>query len=131
MKVITFGTFDLCHIGHINLLERCKYFRGIENEVIVGISSDTFSFEKKNKYPVYNEYDRKKIIKSIDFVDHVFLEKSFDEKRNYITENKADIFIIGDDWKGKFDYLCDVCEVVYLPRTENISTTSILNTIKS
>ena len=131
MKVITFGTFDLLHIGHINVLEKCKNYNNEINEVIVGISSDKFSFEKKNRYPVFNQKQRKKILESLKFVDKVFYEESFEKKREYILENKADIFIMGDDWKGKFDFLNDICNVIYLPRTPSVSTTEIIEIIKS
>tara|TARA_Y100000991_G_C21948253_1_gene338478 strand:- start:294 stop:755 length:462 start_codon:yes stop_codon:yes gene_type:complete len=133
MRIITFGTFDLLHIGHINILEKCKDFNNNkdQNELIVGISSDNFSYKKKNRYPIYKEGHRKKILESLRFVDKVFIEESFEKKREYILENKADIFIMGDDWKGKFDYLNDICKVIYLPRTPSISTTEIVEIIKT
>ena len=130
MRIITFGTYDLIHIGHINILERCKNFNNEENTLIVGISSDNFSFSKKQKYPIYKQEQRKKILESLIFVDSVFYEESFEKKREYILENKADIFIMGDDWKGKFDEFKDICEVVYLPRTPSISTTEVVEVIK-
>tara|TARA_B100001287_G_scaffold225131_1_gene194590 strand:+ start:1353 stop:1751 length:399 start_codon:yes stop_codon:yes gene_type:complete len=130
MRIITFGTYDLIHIGHINILERCKNFNNKENTLIVGISSDDFSFSKKQKYPIYSQEQRKKILESLIFVDSVFYEESFEKKREYILENKADIFIMGDDWKGKFDEFNDICKVVYLPRTPSISTTEIVEVIK-
>ena len=133
MRIITFGTFDLLHIGHINILERSKNFNNNseKNELIVGISSDDFSYKKKSKYPVYNQEQRKKILESLKFVDKVFIEESFEKKREYILENKADIFIMGDDWKDKFDEFKDICEVFYLPRTPSISTTEIVEIIKN
>lgn len=133
MKIITFGTFDLLHIGHINILERCKNFEDIshQNELIVGISSDDFSFKKKSRYPIYNEKQRKKILESLIFVDKVFIEDSFEKKREYILENKADVFIMGDDWKGKFDEFKNICRVEYLPRTPSICTTNIIKIIKN
>ena len=133
MRIITFGTFDLLHIGHINILERSKNFdnNSEKNELIVGISSDKFSFKKKKKYPVYNEEQRKKILESLKFVNKVFIEESFEKKRQYILENKADVFIMGDDWEGKFDDFKDICQVFYLPRTPSISTTEIVEIIKS
>jgi glycerol-3-phosphate cytidylyltransferase len=127
MNVITFGTFDLLHIGHINILERSKK---LGDKLIVGISTDNFTYKKKNKYPVYNENDRKKILESIKFVDIVFFENSFEEKREYIKKYNADILVMGNDWEGKFDEFNDICKVVYLERTPNISTTSIVNNIK-
>lgn len=133
MRIITFGTFDLLHIGHINILERSKNFdnNSEKNELIVGISSDKFSFKKKKKYPVYNEEQRKKILESLKFVNKVFIEESFEKKRQYILENKADVFIMGDDWEGKFDEFKDICQVFYLPRTPSISTTEIVEIIKN
>ena len=133
MRIITFGTFDLLHIGHINILERSKNFNNNseKNELIVGISSDVFSYKKKSKYPVYNQEQRKKILESLKFVDKVFIEESFEKKREYILENKAEVFIMGDDWKDKFNDFKDICEVFYLPRTPSISTTEIVEIIKN
>jgi len=125
--VITFGTFDLLHIGHINMLKKCKE-RG--DKLIVGVSSDKLNYEKKNRYPIFKEEDRIEIIKNIKDVDEVFLEESLELKKDYIIKYNADIFIIGDDWKGKFDHINSVCKVIYLNRTENISTTDIISNIK-
>ena len=131
MKIITFGTFYLLHIGHINILERCKNFENKEdNELIVGISSDNFSYKKKQRYPIYDENQRKKILESLRFVDKVFIEESFEKKREYILENNADVFIMGDDWKDKFNEFNDICKVIYLPRTPSISTTKLVEIIK-
>lgn len=127
MKVITFGTFDLFHIGHLNMLNRCKEHG---DELIVGVSSDKLNYAKKQRYPVYKEEDRMEIVKNIKSVDHVFLEESLELKSEYIKKFNADIFIIGNDWEGKFDELNTICKVIYLPRTENISTTDIITTIK-
>lgn len=127
MRVITFGTFDLLHIGHINIFKRAK---ALGDTLIVGVSTDELNFKKKNKYPVYNEKDRAEIVKSIRCVDEVFFEHSLELKREYILKHKADIFVMGDDWKGKFDFVKDICKVVYLPRTDNISTTEIKSFIK-
>jgi glycerol-3-phosphate cytidylyltransferase len=125
--VITFGTFDLLHIGHINMLKRCKSYG---DKLIVGVSSDKLNFSKKNRYPIYNEENRLEIINSIKYVDEVFLEESLELKEHYISKYNADIFIIGDDWKGKFDDMNSVCKVKYLERTKDISTTDILSNIK-
>tara|TARA_Y100000816_G_scaffold264186_1_gene223139 strand:+ start:570 stop:974 length:405 start_codon:yes stop_codon:yes gene_type:complete len=132
MKIITFGTFDLLHVGHIDILKRCKNFGGnpVDNELIVGISSDKFSYHKKSRFPIYSENDRKTILQSLRFVDKVFIEESFEMKREYILQHAADIFIMGDDWKDKFDEFKDICQVFYLPRTPNISTTNILQIIQ-
>ena len=127
MIIITFGTFDLLHIGHINILERAK---SLGDKLIVGISSDKFSFQKKNRYPIYNQNERKKILESLEFVDEVFFEESFEQKREYITKYKADIFVMGNDWEGRFDEFNDVCKVQYFDRTPSISTTEIIEKIK-
>ena len=126
MKIITFGTFDLFHIGHLNMLNRCKEYG---DYLIVGVSTDELNFSKKNRYPIIKQNDRKEIIKNLKCVDEVFFEDSLELKRSYIKDFKADIFIIGDDWKGKFDDLNDVCKVIYLPRTDNISTTELIDLI--
>ncbi len=125
--VITFGTFDLLHIGHINMLNNCKKYG---DKLIVGVSSDNLNYKKKNRYPLFRENDRIEIIKNIKSVDEVFLEESLEKKAEYIRNYKADIFIIGDDWKGKFDDMNSVCKVIYINRTENISTTDIISNIK-
>jgi glycerol-3-phosphate cytidylyltransferase len=128
MIVISFGTFDLLHIGHLNMLNRCKTYG---DRLIVGVSSDSLNFAKKQRVPVFNEQNRMELIKNLKCVDEVFLEESLELKREYIKKYKADVFIIGDDWKGKFDDLNDICTVVYLDRTKDISTTEIINDIKS
>jgi glycerol-3-phosphate cytidylyltransferase len=129
--VITFGTFDLIHIGHINILRRSKKIFNRNNKLIVGISSDDFSYKKKNRHPIYNEKQRYEILKSIKYVDEVFIEKSFEKKREYILKYKADILIMGSDWKGKFDQFNDICKVIYLDRTPSISTTQLVEIIKN
>ena len=125
--VITFGTYDLFHIGHHNILKRAKEYG---DKLVVGISTDALNYKKKQKYPVYSESERKIILSSIKYVDDVFFEESLEQKREYVIKYKADILIMGDDWKGKFDELNDICKVIYLPRTENISTTKIKSDIK-
>lgn len=126
--VITFGTFDLLHIGHVNILERAHNFG---DKLIVGVSSDELNFKKKAQYPIYNENDRMVIVSKIKGVDKVFLEESLDKKREYILENNADVLVMGNDWEGKFDYLKDICDVIYLPRTDGISSSFIKSFIKS
>lgn len=119
--VITYGTFDLFHVGHIRLLKRLS---SLGDELIVGISSDEFNLEKgKNSFFSYEE--RAEILNSCKYVTSVFPEFSWDQKRLDIKKYNADIFAMGDDWKGEFDSLSDLCEVVYLPRTEDVSTTEI------
>jgi glycerol-3-phosphate cytidylyltransferase len=126
MKVITFGTFDLLHIGHINILKNAK---SLGDELIVGVSTDKFSIEKKNRKPIYNENNRKQILESLKFVDKVFFEESFEKKREYIKKYKADIFVMGNDWEGRFDEFNDICKVVYFDRTPSISTTNLIEVI--
>jgi len=127
MRIITFGTFDLFHIGHLNMIKNCLK---MGDELIVGISTDKFNFEKKKRYPIINQNERLEIIKNIKGVTECFFEESFELKKHYIQKYNADIFIIGNDWEGKFDYLNDICKVIYLPRTENISTTELIEKIQ-
>ncbi|HBC6021905.1 TPA: adenylyltransferase/cytidyltransferase family protein [Proteus mirabilis] len=126
-RIITFGIFDVLHIGHINIIERAAEFG---DYLIVGVSSDSLNYSKKQRYPIYNEVDRMKIISSIKSVDEVFIEESLDLKLEYIKKYKADILIMGDDWLGKFDWVKPTCEVIYLPRTPSISTTQIIEIVK-
>jgi len=126
-RVITFGTFDVLHIGHINILERAA---SLGSQLVVGISSDNLNFQKKGRNPIYCEEDRVKIISSLKFVDEVFIEQSLELKGHYIKDFNADILVMGDDWKGKFDNYKDLCEVTYLERTPSISTTEIIEIVK-
>lgn len=119
--VITYGTFDLFHIGHVRILERL-YKLG--DRLIVGVSSDEFN-SIKGKKSFFSYEERAKIVSSSKYVDFVFPEHSWDQKYNDIIKYKADILGMGNDWLGKFDYLNNICEIVYLDRTENISTTDI------
>ena len=119
--VITYGTFDLFHVGHIRLLKR---LRELGNELIVGISSDEFNL-LKGKKSFYSYEERAEILASCKYVSKVFPEHSWEQKKNDIEKYHATIFAMGDDWQGKFDELSTLCEVVYLPRTEDISTTEI------
>tara|TARA_Y100000389_G_scaffold196080_1_gene228412 strand:- start:2457 stop:2795 length:339 start_codon:yes stop_codon:yes gene_type:complete len=109
------------------MLNRCKNYG---DTLIVGVSSDSLNYEKKQRLPVFNEKNRMELIKNLKCVDEVFLEESLEKKREYIKKYNADVFIIGDDWKGKFDDLNDICTVIYLERTRDISTTSIIHNIK-
>jgi glycerol-3-phosphate cytidylyltransferase len=126
MKIITFGTFDLFHIGHLNILKRA---RELGDSLIVGISTDTLNMSKKNKKTIYSFEDRRSILESIKYVSGVFPEESLEQKREYILKYSADILVMGDDWEGKFDYLSDIVKVVYLPRTPSISTTETVEKI--
>lgn len=120
-KVITYGTFDMFHIGHLRLLERCKK---LGDHLTVFISTDEFNL-KKGKKSVISYEDRAEIVRSIKFVDEVFPENSWDQKKEDIITLNIDTFVMGDDWSGKFDYLEELCDVVYLERTANISTTML------
>ncbi|UDM32440.1 glycerol-3-phosphate cytidylyltransferase [Lentilactobacillus laojiaonis] len=122
-KVITYGTFDLIHKGHIRLLKRASEYG---DNLTVVLSTDEFNAEKGKK--AYTSYeDRKYILEAVKYVDQVLPERSWDQKIQDVKDNDIDVFVMGDDWKGKFDFLEDYCEVVYLPRTEGISTTKIKN----
>ncbi|MGG1925044.1 adenylyltransferase/cytidyltransferase family protein [Enterobacter soli] len=122
-RVITFGTYDVFHIGHINILERAAQ---LGEYLIVGISSDNLSYKKKQRYPLYSQDDRIKIISSMRCVDEVFIEESLEDKARYIQEKNADLLVMGNDWEGRFDWVKPWCDVVYLPRTPSISTTEII-----
>ena len=125
--IITFGTYDLLHVGHIRILQRAKE---LGSRLVVGVSSDALNFSKKAKYPVFSQNDRMEIVRSIKGVDEVFLEESLELKKEYIKRHKADLLVMGDDWLGKFDWVSDVCEVKYLSRTPDVSTTQIKGEIK-
>ncbi|AXQ96739.1 adenylyltransferase/cytidyltransferase family protein [Pseudoalteromonas piscicida] len=126
-KVITFGTFDVFHVGHVNILERAK---SLGDYLIVGISSDELNVSKKGRNPIYSIADRLKIISSLRFVDEVFVEESLELKAQYIKDFDADVLVMGDDWKDKFDVYNDICDVVYLERTPSISTTEIIEVVR-
>lgn len=120
-KIITYGTFDLLHYGHINLLKRA---RELGDYLIVALSTNEFN-EMKGKRCYFSYDARKKLIESIRYVDLVIPEDNWEQKIGDIKEFKVDIFVMGDDWEGKFDYLKEHCDVVYLNRTPEISTTKI------
>lgn len=126
--VITFGTFDVFHVGHINILQRAS---ALGDTLIVGVSTDKLNYDKKGRNPIYSERDRMKIINSIRYVNLCFPEESLEMKAEYIKKFNADVLVMGDDWEGKFDYLREFCEVVYLKRTPSISTTEIIEVISS
>ena len=121
-KVITYGTFDLLHAGHINLLRRAKE---LGDYLIVVVSTDEFNWNEKRKKCYFSYEERKKLVEAVRYVDIVIPEENWDQKISDVKEYHVDTFVMGDDWKGKFDFLKDCCEVVYLPRTEGISTTKI------
>lgn len=126
-KVITFGTFDVFHVGHVNILKRAA---ALGDYLIVGVSSDALNVKKKQRSPVYCQQDRVAIISSLKFVDEVFIEESLEKKQQYIEQKGAKVLVMGDDWLGRFDWVRPVCEVVYLPRTPSISTTEIIEIVK-
>ena len=122
-KVITYGTFDLLHYGHINLLKRAK---SLGDYLIVGLSTDEFNNKEKNKECYFDYENRKSLLDAVKYVDLVIPEETWEQKVSDIKKYNVDVFVIGDDWEGKFDYLEDIgIEVVYLPRTKEISTTKI------
>lgn len=131
MKVIiTYGTFDLFHVGHIRLLKR---LRCLGDKLIVGISSDEFN-AVKGKTSFFSYKERAEIVEACQYVDEVFPEHDWNQKKIDIEKYNVDIFAMGDDWSGEFDFLKEYCNVVYLPRTEDISTTEIkakLSSIKN
>lgn len=121
-KVITYGTFDLLHYGHINLLRRAK---ALGDYLIVALSTDEFNWNMKGKKCYFSYEQRKQLLEAVRYVDLVIPENSWEQKISDVHEFKVDTFVIGDDWQGKFDFLQDHCQVVYLPRTPEISTTQI------
>lgn len=125
-KVITYGTFDLFHVGHLNILKRAKEYG---DYLVVAVSSDAFN-EIKGKKAYYSDQDRTEILEAIKFVDEVVLEESWDQKVEDVKKHNIDVFVMGDDWDGKFDFLKEYCEVVYLPRTQGISTSKIKDDLK-
>lgn len=124
-RVITYGTFDLLHYGHINLLKRAKQ-KG--DYLIVALSTDEFN-RLKGKKSFFDYNERKILLESIRYVDLVIPEETWEQKIEDIHKYKVDTFVIGDDWKGEFDFLRNECEVVYLERTPEVSTTMIKNSL--
>ena len=121
-RIITYGTFDLLHYGHINLLRRA---RELGDYLIVALSTDEFNWNQKQKKCYFKYEERKKLLESIRYVDLVIPETCWEQKITDIDEFKVDTFVMGDDWKGKFDFLKEKCDVVYLSRTPEISTSKI------
>ena len=121
-KIITYGTFDLFHIGHLEILRRAKE---LGDYLVVVISTDEFNWDEKQKKCIYPYEDRAEIVKAIRYVDEVIPETCWEQKKTDVAKHDIDVFVMGDDWEGKFDFLNDQCEVVYLPRTAGISSTQI------
>ena len=125
-KVITYGTFDLLHYGHINLLRRAKE---MGDYLIVALSTDEFNWNSKQKKCYFSYEKRKQLLEAIRYVDLVIPEEQWEQKVDDVKEFRVDTFVMGDDWEGKFDFLKDYCDVVYLARTPDISTTQIKNNL--
>lgn len=121
-RIITYGTFDLLHYGHINLLRRAK---ALGDYLVVGLSTDEFNWNEKHKKCYFSYEKRKQLLEAIRYVDLVIPEEKWEQKTSDVELYKIDTFVMGDDWKGKFDFLKSQCEVVYLERTPEISTTQI------
>lgn len=121
-RIITYGTFDLLHYGHINLLKRAK---ALGEYLIVALSTDEFNWSKKAKKSYFDYEKRKALLEAIRYVDLVIPEESWEQKSSDVDLYHVDTFVMGDDWKGRFDFLEEKCEVVYLERTPEISTTQI------
>ena len=126
-KVITYGTFDLFHFGHLELLRRAKE---LGNFLVVAVSTDEFNI-KKGKECIYPFEHRIKIVEAIQYVDKVIPEENWEQKRKDILSNKIQIFTIGDDWKGEFDKLSDICDIIYINRTKDISTSNLKDNLAS
>ncbi len=127
-KIITYGTFDLFHYGHLEILRRAK---ALGDYLVVAISTDEFNWNEKQKECVYTYAHRAAIVRSIKYVDEVIPENAWAQKRCDVLNHKINIFVIGCDWINKFDDLKDICEVVYLPRTHGISSTQVKLDIRS
>jgi choline-phosphate cytidylyltransferase len=124
--VLTFGTFDVFHVGHLRVIERAAAYG---DRLVVGVSSDALNISKKGRAPVFSQSERLEIVGALKPVSEVFVEESLDYKRDYLTHYAADVLVMGDDWAGRFDEFGDICEVVYLPRTPAISTTALIEKI--
>ena len=114
------------HIGHIRILQRARAYG---DRLVVGVSTDALNFNKKGFYPIYSQDDRAEIIRSLSCVDEVFFEESLEKKMDYIKQYGAAVLVMGNDWEGKFDWCKEVCEVVYLQRTDGISTTEVKDAV--
>lgn len=127
VTVLTFGTFDVFHVGHLRILERAAT---LGSRLVVGVSSDALNIAKKDRAPVFPQDERMRLIAALSCVDEVFLEESLDLKRDYLLRHRADILAMGDDWKGRFDEFPDICRVAYFERTPAISTTAVIEKIR-
>lgn len=125
--VLTFGTFDVLHAGHLNILERAAR---LGDRLIVGVSSDDLNVKKKGRSPVFPQDERMRIVAALRCVDAVFLEESLAAKRAYLLQYRANVLVMGGDWRGKFDEFRDICNVVYFDRTPAVSTTAVIERIR-
>jgi len=126
--VITFGTFDVFHVGHLRMIERAA---ALGDRLVVGVSADELNLRKKGREPIFSEAERVEIVAALKCVSEVFVEESLELKRDYVLQHGADVLVMGDDWEGKFDELADICEVVYLTRTPAVSTTALIEKIST
>src|ERR1700755_3284577 len=126
--VITFGTFDVFHVGHLRVIERAA---ALGDRLVVGVSADELNLRKKGREPFFTQSDRLEIVAALRMVDEVFVEESLELKREYIERYDADVLVMGDDWQGNFDEFGDICEVVYLTRPPAISTTALIEKISA
>ncbi|CAN5153546.1 adenylyltransferase/cytidyltransferase family protein [soil metagenome] len=126
--VITFGTFDVFHVGHLRVIQRAAALGG---RLVVGVSADALNERKKGRAPVFSQAERMEIVAALKPVDAVFIEESLEQKRDYILEHGAQVLVMGDDWTGKFDEFEDICAVHYLTRTPAISTTALIEKISA
>ena len=124
--VITYGTFDLLHVGHIRLFQR---LRELGTRLVVGVSTDEFNAVKGKRTVIPFDH-RIEMVRAVRYVDAAFPEDTWEQKRSDITTHGADVFAMGADWEGKFDHLNDICKVVYLPRTDGISSTQIKTALR-
>lgn len=127
-RIITYGTFDLLHYGHINLLRRARQ-QG--DYLIVALSTDEFNWNSKQKKCFFDYNKRKHLLEAVRYVDLVIPENCWEQKVDDVKLYHVDTFVMGDDWQGKFDFLKEQCDVVYLPRTPEISTSQIKSELKS
>lgn len=126
-RILTYGTFDTLHYGHIELLRRA---RELGDWLAVGLSTDEFNTQK-GKTSYFNYSQRREFLSAVKYVDMIFPENTWEQKRNDIIKYNIDVFVIGDDWRGRFDDLSDLCRVVYLPRSKNISSSLIKNLLQN
>ncbi len=124
--VLTFGTFDVFHVGHLRVIERAATYG---DRLVVGVSADELNLRKKGRLPVFSQAESLEIVAALRAVDEVFVEESLEQKRDYLMKYDAKVLVMGDDWAGRFDEFRDICRVEYLPRTPAISTTALIEKI--